>query len=161
MALTFDTGPPLHARLDKSGLSVLRGVGDCGYCLAWVLDLGVPISGLKEWARAVWFPPGWVWQRDGTWTLSSYAVRRLRRGLVPKLRREISTLNRGVQGWLPWNLPITAVCPGCGRRQVLHPVRLNVSPHANPWDQIGGAGRTLEFPADLARWELTRRSAQR
>lgn len=111
------------ARPSNDGRSVLCGGSrDCGFVLAWIME---PNEHLLEKERFVWFPPGWVWQPDGTWILSARARRRLRgdlrhpRGQTPQAMKELSGHQvEGPTGWKPY-LPAMVCCPDCGWRQRL------------------------------------------
>jgi hypothetical protein len=106
------------ARLSKDGRRVVCGMVDCGTTLAWIVE---PKAQNLESEPFVWFPPGWVWQRNGTWTVSARASGRLRQGR--KAQAESVIANRQVDakhpmGYVPY-LPAPVVCPRCGFRQTL------------------------------------------
>jgi len=134
MSLTFKNtnGATLYAR--RKDDRVLCVDTDCGVPLAWILG---PNADHAEKEPFVWFPPGWVWQRDGTWTVSARAMRRLRgdflhpRGQTPQA--ESFLFNHqvgGPTGWVPY-MPAVAYCYNCHRRQLLSPEVLGVSDIVN------------------------------
>jgi len=132
MPLTFEStiqGPTLYAR--RKDDRVLCVDKDCGFPLAWILQ---PNPKLLEKEPFVWFPPGWVWQRDGTWAVSATAQKRLRgdrlhpKGQTPQAKHVLygELVGRHPNGWKPY-LPAVAWCPKCPQgRQTLDAVRLGV-----------------------------------
>jgi len=133
MSLTFEStiqGPTLYAR--RKDDRVLCVDKDCGFPLAWILQ---PKAQWLEKEPFVWFPPGWVWQRDGTWTVAAGAKRRLRgdrlhpQGQTAQAKHVLYGHQvEGPTGWVPY-LPAVAWCPKCPQgqgRQTLDVVRLGV-----------------------------------
>jgi hypothetical protein len=125
MPLTFEStanGATLYAR--RKDDRVLCVDAACGVPLAWILG---PNADHAEKEPFVWFPPGWVWQRDGAWTVSTRAIGRLRQGRTPQAERVIANrLVAGPTGWVPY-MPAVAYCYLCHRRQLLSPEVLGVS----------------------------------
>ena len=67
-------------------------------------------------------PPGWAPRRDGSWRLSNYARKRIEKGQRPKLRQAPENMGMRPNAVLysafdP--LPAKAVCPNCGRENII------------------------------------------
>ena len=121
----------LLARLDKrTRVRVLCGRMECDGQIAEIEEYpqeGADLNGKPTilMLRSVRMFPGWAPRRDGVWTLSHYAERRLRKGEQPKLRhtqdRRADGIDLGRVEALRASpdLPIEATCPGCGWRNRL------------------------------------------
>jgi len=149
----------LKARLSKDSLRVLCGVKDCRGQLAWVLLEG----GGHVIGRCVWFGPGWATRGDGVWNLTRRAIRRKRQGKRPANRGEpgdfiaLRPPNYGKRptGWTI-SLPVEAICPDCGFRQVLDPDVLKVGVSDGlPWPPK--VPRPLVTAGELERWRVAHR----
>lgn len=133
----------LKARLDKSRTRVLCGMIDCGKTIARVVD--------RDGERVVWFGPGWVMKRDGSWAFSERAQRRVRRGKTPEARavsHGIQLEHRAVLGFVPRRLPVLAQCkdPKCpGGPQELDAQPLGVVPSIRARTQVCAAPRCPEL----------------
>jgi len=152
----------LKAGLSKDGQRVICGMRDCGVTLALIME---PKPDRLEKAPFVWFPPGWVWQRDGTWTVSVRARGRLRRGKTPEAKHVPGSGVRPTrvwpEGWVPY-LPAMARCWNCNLPQVLDAGVLNVchDKYEGPrrerdkrYHTDHGFLRELFSPDELERWE--------
>lgn len=96
----------------------------------------------------VLFPPGWHHDRPSdSWRLSRRAESRRSRGDAVQDRRNPQDWHEGLTpdlraavepGWFVSSFPVDAMCPGCGRRNVVEPVedlrRLfgQLAPHEPP-----------------------------
>jgi len=149
----------LAARLSKDGRTVLCGKPRCGGELAWVLE---PVAQWLETTRFVWFPPGWVLQRDGAWALAQRAKRRMIAGDRRRPARSDHglPLEKGeVRGRRPLNLPVLARCPRCGWLNEIAAVALGVDPMPAPAGSLGYDRRDLVPDSDdMTRWEARPRS---
>jgi hypothetical protein len=166
---------PLYASLDSTGYRLLCGVLDCGTEMAQVAedhggDLGLGSGRFlvfgPGWRPRGRRPPGIMWNAyglDGVWELNRRGQGRRRyQGLDLTHEQRIARQqgdrrgrplrpqdDRELWGMAPWNLPLEAACPspGCGMRQTLDPVRLEVDPHRDA-KRHSVAGIPGEIPPD-------------
>ena len=114
----------MQTMLSKDGRTVLCGKPRCGREIAWVLERGG--------GRVVWFTPGWFRRRDGTWTVSARAQRRIKHGHSPEARKWSHQTELhdplSILGFIPLRLPELAQCRRCGWSQWLDARRLDVDP---------------------------------
>ena len=125
----------INARLNSARTHAVCGVTDCGAQIAYV---GQPTTDdIAEFKRrgetplsCLQFLPGWAPGKDGVWSLSNYARRRLTTGRSAKLRRYPQNDGTGALNSVLNSsyemLPIEAKCARCGFKNVLREDKLGV-----------------------------------
>ena len=130
----------MQAKLNKDGRTVKCGKPRCGGDIAWVLE--------RAGERIVWFAPGWVWLRDGTWVFSARAQRRVKHGHSPQARAKSHNIElepQFIMGLAPRRLPVLARCRRCAWQQWLDAQRLDVVPEFRYGKEICAAPRCPEL----------------
>lgn len=125
----------INARLNSAGTHAVCGVIDCGTQIAYVSHpTANDIAEFKERGETplscLQFLPGWAPRKDGVWSLSNYARRRLITRRSAKVRRypqnDGTGALRSVMNSSYEMLPIEAKCAKCGFRNVLREDQLGI-----------------------------------
>jgi hypothetical protein len=115
----------LRGRLDSTRTMVL-----CGRCPRQLARVWVDFDPGDRLHRRLVFDVTWAPGDDGVWHEVPRAVKAVAEGRRPR-RRTIGTAmgpTAPPTGYLPLNLPILVICPGCTARQTLDAVDLDVYP---------------------------------
>jgi hypothetical protein len=115
----------LRGRLDPTRTTVL-----CGRCPRQLARVWIDFDPGDRMHRRLVFDVTWAPDDDGVWYEVPRAAASVAKGRRPG-RRTVGTAMGPTDpptGYLPMNLPIFVICPGCTARQTLDAVDLDVYP---------------------------------
>jgi hypothetical protein len=102
------------------------------------------VNGQYGSGDVLFIPDGWSRDTDGRWTMNPRAASAFRQGWSDARRRRWARHDAegaarpgehgrpgGMQGWIPWNLPVVLVCPSCETPLAADPATLRVNPRTH------------------------------